>query len=175
MEVAVEGERRQADARDFEAIVGPWIEPGYRLAVAMLRDPDEAQDAVQEAAVSAWRSLDRLRDSNQARAWFLSIVANQCRSTMRRRWWGVVRLASRETAAGSDPEEPAVNNLDLDRAMRRLSPDDRAILHLHYFLDLPVEDVARVMGISAGAAKTRIYRAAHRLRPELELAEEDVR
>jgi len=82
----VEGERRETDARQFDAIVGPWIEPGYRLAVAMLRDPVEAQDAVQEAAVKAWRSLERLRDLNQARAWFLSIVANQCRSTMRRRW-----------------------------------------------------------------------------------------
>jgi len=122
----VEGEREAVKARDFDAIVGPWIEPGYRLAVAMLRDPDEAQDAVQEAAVKAWRSLERLRDSDQARAWFLSIVANQCRSTMRRRWWSVVRLPSRDAAAGSpeepaaaagSPEEPAVQYLDLDRAM----------------------------------------------------------
>jgi DNA-directed RNA polymerase specialized sigma24 family protein len=96
MEVVVEGERVAADTREFDAIVGPWIEPGYRLAVAMLRDPVEAQDAVQEAAVKAWRSLERLRDSNQARPWFLSIVANQCRSTMRRRWWSVVGVPSRE-------------------------------------------------------------------------------
>lgn len=169
----MEGDRAAADTREFDAIIGPWIEPGYRLAVAMLRDPVEAQDAVQEATVKAWRSLERLRDSNQARAWFLSIVANQCRSTMRRRWWSVVRVPSRDTA-GPDPEEPAVQYLDLDRAMRRLSPDDRAILHLHYFLDLPMEEVARVLGISPGAAKTRIYRAAHRLRPELELADEDL-
>src|SRR5258706_611908 len=174
MEVAVEGERAPDDTREFDAVVGPWIGPGYRLAVAMLRDPVEAQDAVQEAAVKAWRSLERLRDSNQARGWFLSIVANQCRSTMRRRWWRAVRLPARETV-GADPEEPAVQYLDLDRAMQRLSPDDRAILHLHYFLDLPIEDVARVMGISAGAAKTRIYRAAHRLKPQLELVEDDLR
>ncbi len=170
----MEGERGAVETRDFDAVVGPWIEPGYRLAVAMLRDPVEAQDAVQEAAVKAWHSLERLRDSNQARAWFLSIVANQCRSTMRRRWWRVVRVPARETA-GADPEEPAVQFLDLDRAMNRLSSDDRAILHLYYFLDLPIEEVARVIGISPGAAKTRIYRAAHRLRPELELVEDDVR
>ncbi len=160
--------------RDFDAIVGPWIEPGYRLAVAMLGDPDEADDAVQESAVKAWRSLDRLRDSNQARAWFLAIVANECRSTMRRRWWGVLRFASRETV-GAGPEEQAVQSMAIDKAMRSLSPDDRAILHLHYFADLPIEEVARTLGISAGAAKTRIYRAARRLRPELELTEEDLR
>ena len=161
-------------ARDFDATVGPWIEPGYRLAVAMLGNPDEADDVVQESAVRAWRSLDKLRDSNQARAWFLAIVANQCRSTMRRRWWGVLRFASRETI-GAGPEEQAVQSMAIDKAMRSLSPDDRAILHLHYFADLPIEEVARTLGISAGAAKTRIYRAAHRLRPELELTEEDLR
>jgi RNA polymerase sigma-70 factor (ECF subfamily) len=174
MEVAVEGERGGVEARDFDAIVGPWIEPGYRLAVAMLRDPEEAQDAVQEAAVKAWRSLERLRNSDQARAWFLSIVANQCRSTMRRKWRSVVRLASRKNTE-ADPEGPAVQYVDLDRAMQRLSHDDRAILHLFYFLDLPMDEVARVIGISPGAAKTRIYRAVHRLRPELELMEEDLR
>jgi RNA polymerase sigma-70 factor, ECF subfamily len=159
---------------DFDVIVGPWIEPGYRLAVAMLRDSNEAQDAVQESAVKAWRSLGSLRDSNQARAWFLAIVANQCRSTMRRRWWGVLRFASRNTIA-EGPEDMAVQSMDIDTAMRSLRPDDRAILHLHYFVDLPIDEVARVLGISGGAAKTRIYRAAHRLRPELQLTEEDLR
>jgi RNA polymerase sigma-70 factor (ECF subfamily) len=93
---------------------------------------------------------------------------------MRKRWWSVVRLASRVNAE-ADPEGPAVQYVDLDRAMQRLSHDDRAILHLFYFLDLPMDEVARVIGISPGAAKTRIYRAVHRLRPELELMEEDLR
>jgi sigma-70-like protein len=76
----VSNEHGESGTRDFDATVGPWIEPGYRLAVAMLRDPDEARDAVQEATVKAWLSIDRLRDSGQARAWFLAIVANHCRS-----------------------------------------------------------------------------------------------
>jgi len=160
--------------RDFDMVVGPWIEPGYRLAVAMLRDPDEARDAVQEATVKAWRSIDRLRDSGQARAWFLAIVANQCRSMMRQRWWGVIRFASRDTIRAG-PEDPAVQSLDIDNAMKNLSPDDRGILHLHYFLDLPIEEIARVLAISPGAAKSRIHRAAHRLRPKLKLTEDDLR
>jgi RNA polymerase sigma factor (sigma-70 family) len=164
---------REVGVPDFDTIVGPWVEPGYRLAITMLRDPDEARDALQEATVKAWRSLGRLRDSRQARSWFLAIVANQCRSTMRGRWWGVLRFASRNDV-GAGPEDSAVQSMDIDNAMKRLSPDDRAILHLHYFLDLPVEEAARVLGISYGAAKTRIYRAAHRLRPDLALMEEDL-
>jgi RNA polymerase sigma-70 factor, ECF subfamily len=157
---------------DFDSTIGPWIEPGYRLAVAMLRDPEEARDAVQEAATKAWRSLDRLRDPNQARPWFLSIVANQCRSMMRRPWWRVVRLPGLDSAS-DDPEEEVVLSTDLDRAMSKLSHDDRAILHLHFFLDMPLDEVAQTLGISTSAARSRVYRAAKRLRPEL--TEEDVR
>lgn len=159
---------------DFDAVIGPCIEPAYRLAVAMLRDADEAHDAVQEAAVKAWRSLDRLRDGSPARPWFFAIVANQCRTTMRKRWWSVLPLFGHESTF-ADPENRVAQTMDLDRAMASLSPDDRAILHLHYYLDLPLEEVARVLGISSGAAKSRVYRAVHRLRPELELMEEDLR
>jgi RNA polymerase sigma-70 factor (ECF subfamily) len=174
VEQLVSNELGDARTPDFDATVGPWIESGYRLAVAMLRDPEEAHDAVQDATVKAWRSLDRLRDSGQARTWFLAIVANHCRSTMRQRWWGVLRFASRDIILAG-PEDPTVQSLDIDNAMKKLSPDDRGILHLHYFLDLPIEEVAVVLGITTGAAKTRVYRAAHRLRPKLELMEDDLR
>ncbi|HEY6114661.1 MAG TPA: sigma factor, partial [Candidatus Dormibacteraeota bacterium] len=62
---------------DFDSLVGPHLEAGYRTALAILRDPDEAHDAVQEAAFKAWRRLRQLRGEASGRAWFLAIVANQ--------------------------------------------------------------------------------------------------
>ena len=155
-----------ATARDFDALIGPHIEPGYRLAVTMLGDPAEARDAVQEAAVKAWRSLSRLRAPDQARAWFLSIVANQCRSTMRRHWWSFGRHPL-PAGTAETREEATAQSIDIAAGMARLDPSDRAILQLHYFMDLPLEEVARVLGISPGAARSRLYRAARRLRPNL--------
>lgn len=160
-----------AGDQDFDSIVGPWIEPGFRLAVSMLGDPDEARDAVQEAALKAWRSLGRLRAVESSRAWFLSIVANQCRSTMRRRWWSVRNIPV-EPVSARMPEDRVVSSLDLKRGMGRLGPDDRAVLHLHFYLDLPLDEVGRVLGISEGAARSRVYRAARRLKPGL--TEEDL-
>jgi RNA polymerase sigma-70 factor (ECF subfamily) len=157
--------------RDFDSLVGPHIEAGYRLAVTMLLDPDEARDAVQEAAVKAWRSLKRLRDEEQVRSWFLSIVANQCRSTTRRHWWRLGRNELSQVGAGWR-EDDLVRSLDVAAAMRRLSPNDRAVLQLRFYFDLPLEEVARILGISAGAAKSRIYRAAARVGAQL--SEEDV-
>jgi RNA polymerase sigma-70 factor (ECF subfamily) len=162
---------QRAPSVDFDALIGPHIEPGYRLAVTMLLDPDEARDAVQEAAVKAWRSLGRLRQPDQARSWFLSIVANQCRSTMRRHWWRLGR--NQLPAVGAAwREDDVVRSLDVAEAMRRLSADDRAVLQLRFYFDLPLEEVARVLGISPGAARSRVYRAAARLEPQL--AEEDL-
>lgn len=153
---------------DFDGLVGPHIELGYRLAVNLLQDPVEARDAVQEAAIKAWRSLGRLRDPGMARSWFLSIVANQCRSTMRRHWWQFGRNPLQSARAASSQEDAVVRTMDLEAGMRRLSADDRAALQLHFYMDLPLEEVGRVLGISTAAARSRVYRAARRLRPELD-------
>ena len=72
--------RTQSSANDFDALIGPHLEAGYRTALAILRNPDEAHDAVQESAFKAWRKLAQLHEGKPARPWFLAIVANQCRS-----------------------------------------------------------------------------------------------
>jgi RNA polymerase sigma-70 factor (ECF subfamily) len=150
-------------------LIGPLIEPAFKLAVVFLRNPQEAEDAVQEATVKAWRNLDRLRDESAARSWFLSIVANQCRSVRRSRWWSVLRMESpRISEADASPEA----RLDLTREMSRLPITDRAALFLFFYLDLPLAEVARVLKISRQAAKSRVHRAVSKLRLEMvEVAE----
>jgi RNA polymerase sigma-70 factor (ECF subfamily) len=152
----------------FDELVAIHLEAGYRVALAILRDPDEARDAVQDAAFKAWRSFGQLRDGRSARAWFLRIVANQCRSIRRHHWWSVVRLPEIEGTA-TEFESVSAAGADLEQALARLSPDERLPLFLHFYLDLPLEEVAAVLGLSAAGAKTRVYRAARKLRPDLEL------
>jgi RNA polymerase sigma-70 factor (ECF subfamily) len=149
----------------FDAVIGPHLDVGYRTALAILRDPDAAHDAVQEAAFKAWRKLDQLREGRPARPWFLAIVANQCRSERRRHWWSVVRVPEVESA-GAKVE---TDSLDINRELAKLPQEDRLALFLYFYLDLPMEDVGAVLGLSAGGAKTRVYRAAKKLRPGLEL------
>lgn len=154
---------------DFDALVGPLIEPAFRLAVVFLRNPHEAEDAVQEATLKAWRNLDRLRDQTAARSWFFSIVANQCRSMRRSRWWSVLRM---ESPRPSEVDVTPDARLDLTREMSRLPATDRAALFLFFYLDLPLAEVARILKISAQAAKSRVHRAVSRLRLEMvEVAE----
>ena len=157
--------RSHAGEADFDALVGPHLEAGYRVALAILRDPDEAHDAVQEAAFKAWRRIRQLNEIGSARAWFLAIVANQCRSMRRTRWWSVIRLPQVDSGVDEFPSD----STDLGRALAKLPREDRLALFLHFYLDLPLDEVGSVLGLSPAGAKTRVYRAARKLRPGLEL------
>lgn len=157
------------DQEAFEALIGPLVEPALRVAYSMLGDRMEAEDATQEAITRAWHKLSQLRTGMPVRPWLLAIVVNHCRNVRRTRWFRTVRLAEIFQRGGS--VEPEVERVDLTRALARLPGKDRAALFLHFYLDLPIEEVAVALGISESAAKGRIYRACHRLRPGL-VAEE---
>ncbi len=156
---------RQGDEAAFEALIGPLVEPALRLAHSMLGDRWEAEDATQEAVTRAWRKLGQLRPGMPVRPWFLAIVINQCRNVRRTRWFTTARIA--EVFQGSRADRADIERVDVARALARLPSRDRQALFLHFYLDLPVEEVAFALGISPSAAKGRIYRACHRLRPDL--------
>ncbi|HKB32338.1 MAG TPA: RNA polymerase sigma factor [Candidatus Dormibacteraeota bacterium] len=159
--------RGQTDRADFDALIGPHLDAAYRTALAILRDPDAAHDAVQEASFKAWRKLNQLHEGKPARPWFLAIVANQCRSERRRHWWSVIRMP--DVASEAKQGEVSAESLDIDRELAKLPREDRLALFLYFYLDLPLEEVGDVLGISAAGAKTRVYRAAKELRPGLEM------
>jgi RNA polymerase sigma factor (sigma-70 family) len=157
--------RSRTAGADFDALIGPHLEAAYRTALAILRDPDQARGAVQESAFKAWRKLHQLREGSPARPWFLAIVANQCRSERRGRWRSVIRMP----AVAQAQHEVESQTLDIGRELAKLPREDRLALFLYFYLDLPMEEVGSVLGVSAGGAKTRVYRAAKKLRPGLEM------
>ena len=153
----------------FDEVLGPLVGRGYALAVTMLNDPASAEDAVQDAAIKAWRKLPTLRDRTAIEPWFLSIVANQCRSVRRGRWWSVLKFPELREDSFAEDQHPSA--LDLDGALDRLSAEERLPLLLHFYMDMTFEQVGTVVGISMTAARSRIYRALDRLRSDLQSEE----
>jgi len=158
---------RSGDRSAFDALVGPLVEPGYRLAYGLLQQREAAEDALQEAAFKAWSKLGNVRPGSSIRPWFFAIVANQCRSARRGRWWWVVKLASPELQ-GNWPEDQIVRGADLRRALRLLPTERLEALVLYYYLDLPLEEVAAITRVPIGTVKSRIHRALEQLRPLLD-------
>ena len=152
------------------ALLAPMVAPGIRLACAMLHDPDAAEDVVQESSLIAWRKLSAGAEPTRLQAWFLGIVANECRNARRRRWTSVVvGLSDRHHVAPAD--DRVLRGADLRRAIARLPHADRLVIVLFFYMDLPLEEVASVVGASVAATRARLYRAIRRLRPDLEVEE----
>ena len=162
---------KAGDKEAFSALLSPLIGSAYRLAGAMLHDRHAAEDIVQDSSIKAWRKLQQLKAGTEMRPWFLGIVANECRSARRTRWWSVLKLA--------DPERPEAlvgDSLaafaDLRRAIRRLRHRRRLLLVLHWYLDLPLAEVATITGSSEDAVKSELARAVRQLRDMLLVGEE---
>jgi RNA polymerase sigma-70 factor (ECF subfamily) len=148
--------------RDLAELIAPLVPGAQRLAFGMLQNPHDAEDAVQEATFKAWRAYPRFREGGDLRAWFLTIVANECRQRRRNRWWSVLKVGDRQPERedrGGDVEA-----IDLRRALNRLPDQMKLAIVLRYYLDLPFDDVGRVLGVSGKAAKARVHRALTRLR-----------
>jgi RNA polymerase sigma-70 factor (ECF subfamily) len=156
---------RSGDASAFAVLVRVESPAAYRLALSIVRSPAEAEDAVQDAFLRAWRDLRGLRDPDLWPAWFRRLTVRAALDQTRRR--NRVRDLDLQLAADVPGLEPAVqpaDRIELMAAFDRLDPDDRAILSLRFFADLEVPDVAAALGIPLGTAKSRLSRAIGRLR-----------
>jgi RNA polymerase sigma-70 factor (ECF subfamily) len=161
---------REGDNGAFQSLLAVCVEPACKLAFMMLGDWHEAEDAVQEAAIKSWRATKHLREgTSRFRPWFLTIVANECRSRRRGRWFRTLRMSDPDASTYQEVAEMAAGWVDLERAVAALDRTTRLLLFLHFYLDLSHEEAGRVLGISGAAAKTRLYRALRALRPGMEL------
>ncbi len=155
----------------FADALRPLIDPGFRLALAMLHDKQAAEDAVQDASFVAWRKFHTLWDPARRRSWFLGVVANKCRNARRQKWFSDVRLGLPDNLAVVSGEEGALRGADLRRAVAGLRHEDRLVVVLYFYLDMPLREVATVVESSLEATRARLYRAVQRLRPSVDLEE----
>ena len=162
---------REAMEDSFTDLVGGLVDPAFRLACAMLHDAQAAEDAVQDAAIIAWRKYRKMGDPSRLRPWFLGIVANECRNARRRGWRSRVQLGLPADLSEAGKEEGVVRRADLRHALLQLAHVDRLVVVLFYYFDMPLEEIASISGMSRSAARNRLYRTVRRLRPGIELEE----
>ena len=142
------------------------------VARLILRDSDLAADAVQEALIRAWRDLPRLREPERFDAWLYRLTVNACMDASRRRRRRVVEIELTPLIDLPIPDGTAAfaDRDFLDRALRRLQPDQRAILVLRFFLDLSLPEAAEILDIPLGTAKSRLHRSLAALRATVSAA-----
>jgi RNA polymerase sigma factor (sigma-70 family) len=164
---------RHGDRHAFAELVrasGARLDATARL---ILRDRELAQDAVQDTLIRAWRSLPGLRDPATFDHWLHSLVAHACIDLVRKRRRRVVEveLTPIHVTEVLDHAKDVADRDLLDRALARLEPEARAVVVLHFYLDLPLPRVARMLGIPDGTAKSRLHRSLGILRSSMAIEE----
>jgi RNA polymerase sigma-70 factor (ECF subfamily) len=162
------------DADSFGLLVERHQEVAFRTAYLVLRDAAAAEDAAQDAFIRAYRKLPTFRRGEPFRPWLLRIVTNVALNAARarRRRLGVTERFG--TLLGRNVDAPHVAIEDADAtagvlaAVNELPEDDRIVLYLRYFVELPEREIAAVLGRPAGTVKSRLHRAGGRLRTVIE-------
>ena len=170
MQAALVERAMLGDKDAFASLAAASADGCYALAYRILRDPHRAQDAAQRAMLGAWRDLPTLRDSSRFDAWLHRLVVNACYVELRseRRWVARVRLVPAGAPSEPDIARSVAARDELDSAFRRLSPDQRAVVVLHHYLGYPITEIAAMLNVSEGAARSRLHRAVQRLRVALD-------
>lgn len=167
MEPASEtGERDSSEV--FRRLSAGHVASAYRLALAILGDDLEAEDAAQDAFTLAWRRRATLRDPDKYEAWFARILVNVCRDRLRRRTRARHILNEMAPEPVADPARAALDRDALGRALSALDPDMRIVVILRFWMDLTVDDIAERLGIPAGTVKSRLHSSMRQLRPAVE-------
>ena len=140
----------------------------YAIATLIVRDPDRAQDAVQDALVAAWRGLSALREPDAWDAWLHRLTVRACYAAARRdKRRTLVELPGppgHEPAGATDEQTAFAERDRLQRELGRLPIDQRAVVVLHFYVGLPLTEAAVVLDIPPGTAKSRLHRGLEALR-----------
>jgi RNA polymerase sigma-70 factor (ECF subfamily) len=164
------GRAQQGDEEAFASLAVAVGDRLHAVAHRILRDTDLAEDATQQALLNVWRDLPQLRDPARFDAWSYRLLVRACYTEARRtRQWtaNLHVLPTRESTAGEGLSS-IVDRDQLERGFRRLSFDHRAVVVLHHYLDLPLDEVADVLGVPAGTVRSRLHHAMRGLRAALE-------
>jgi RNA polymerase sigma-70 factor (ECF subfamily) len=163
-------ERARTGDREAFAVLVHQVRDGlYAVAWRILRDTGLAEDALQNALVLAWRRLPKLRDPDRFEAWIHRILVNACydESQRTRTWRTSVTALPLEGPARPDETSTIADRDELERAFRRLTVEQRAVFVLHHYLGLPLVEVAELLGVPAGTARSRLHYATAGLRAAL--------
>lgn len=161
---------KRGDKEAFTTLVLQLGDRLYSVAYRILRDAGRAEDAVQQTLLIAWRELPGLRDDGRLEAWLYRLLVNACYAEVRhvRRWQPGLRLVSIEASSEDDAQLGVARRDELERAFRRLSGEQRAVLVLHHYVGLSGAEIGTALGLSPGTVRSRLHYARQLMRAAIE-------
>lgn len=166
---------QQGDRGAFTDLVDAIGGRLHAIAYSVLRDRELARDATQQTLLSAWQELPSLRDPDRFEAWTCRILVNNCRREGRKASRWLPPMAPQPDREPAIPDETAtvVARDRIERAFRGLNLDQRLVVVLNYYLDLPPAVIADHLDIPVGTVHSRIHRALHLMHAAIDADERE--
>jgi RNA polymerase sigma-70 factor, ECF subfamily len=158
---------QDGDAEAFSNLIASRLDRLYGAAYLIVRRDDLARDAVQDALLRAWRDLPALRDPDRFDAWVHRLLVRSCYGTVGKQRVREVReltLVDAQVPGRADMQRAIADRDALDRAMQRLSADQRAVIVARFYLGLELAECAAVLGVPLGTVQSRLARATALMR-----------
>lgn len=163
-----------AGARILEGLVEEFYADLYHLAITILRNHAEAEDAAQESLIIASTRLHQYQPGTNLRAWLYTIVVNICRGNLRKRRTRraiqkLLQVSSPSDVKVRPPEEAALKNeieQQLWKAVNALSEKHRLPILLRYIYDLSIREIAQILGINEGTVRSRLHYGVRKLQAQ---------
>ena len=161
---------QRGDQAAFVDLVRARGDRWFAIAHRILREVDRAEDALQDALVIAWRDLPDLRDPDRFDPWVQRLLTNVCidHAGRERRRLAQLRVLTVEASTMSDDILSVADRDQLDRAFRRLTPDERAILVLRHYIGYEPTEIAELLGQPAGTVRSRLHHATRAMRAAID-------
>lgn len=152
------------DEAGFELIYRKYYDKVFAIARGVLIDADEAADAVQEIFTLVYRHLKRFDRRAKLSTWLFRIAVNRSIQEARKHRFKNRTVELTEAMTKEAPEEVDDMDPQIQAALAKLAPQDRALLTLFYWEELSLNEIGDSIGCNVNAAKTRLYRARERFR-----------
>ena len=165
---------RSGDHDAFSTLAAGAVDRLHRTAWLILRSDADAADAVQDSLLAAWLHIAAVRDPDRFDAWLNRLLVHACYRLAKRttrRTVLEIPMAVPDVPASGDVQDVLATRDQFDRALRRLTPEQRAVLVVHHFLGLPDGEAASVLEIAVGTFKSRLHRASVAMRAAVEADE----
>jgi len=161
---------RRGDREAYADLIRIHGDRLYAIAQRILRDVDRTEDALQDALVIAWRDLPDLRDPDRFDYWIQRVLTNMCIEHARRdrRRYAKLEVLNLDDHVARDELAGLVDRDTVDRAFRRLKPDERAVLVLRHYLGYEPALIAEMLGLPGGTIRSRLHHAHRAMRAAIE-------
>ncbi len=160
------------DPRAFAALVEQYEKPVYNVALRMLRDPEDARDTAQSVFLKAWQNLASYDPQFKFYSWIYRMAINESLNLLRARGRSDEPVDERLPAQGAGPADLLADGQRREvvlAAVHRLKPEQRSVIVLRYFLDLPYEDIGEILGVDPKTVKSRLHTARQLLKTQFAL------